>query len=103
MVDLERHWLHQARRSTFEEYRRRRISTWIGPRGTSMRPLIGPGTWMQVEFGAAEISVGDMILFPLGDILVAHRVVAQKNRLGRRVHGLRQTHRGLRVNGSRFP
>jgi hypothetical protein len=83
VAELDQQRLQQARRATFEDYRRRNASAWVGPRGTSMRPLIGRDTWMQVEFGAAAIEVGDIILFPLGDILVAHRVVARKLRQGR--------------------
>lgn len=80
MIELERKWQHHARRLAFEDYRRRHITAWIAPRGTSMRPLISAGTWLQVEFGATEIEIGDIILFPLGDMLVAHRVVAQRQR-----------------------
>jgi hypothetical protein len=82
MVELEQQWLHQARRAAFEDYRQRRVPTWIGQRGASMRPLIGPDTWMQVEFGATEFAIGDIILFPLGNMLVAHRIVAYKLRQG---------------------
>lgn len=80
MIELEHKWQHHARRLTFEDYRRRHITAWIGPRGTSMRPLIGADTWLHVEFGATGIAIGDIILFPLGDMLVAHRVVAQRQR-----------------------
>lgn len=82
MVELEQHWQHQARRATFEDYRQRNVTTWIAPHGASMRPLIGPATWMLVEFGAADVSVGDVVLFPLGNVLVAHRVVARVERQG---------------------
>lgn len=85
MIDLERKWQHHARRATFEDYRRRRITAWIAPRGTSMRPLIGPDTWLQVEFGATDINRGDIILFPFGDMLVAHRVVARRGRNGQTI------------------
>ncbi|MBK9710649.1 MAG: hypothetical protein IPO81_04825 [Kouleothrix sp.] len=83
MVDLEQQWLQQARHATFEDYRRQHVSAWIAPRGTSMRPLIGPDTWLLVEFGATEIRPGDIILFPQRDILVAHRVVALRRSDGR--------------------
>ncbi len=85
MIDLTRRWQHQARRMTFEDYRRRQVTTWIAPRGTSMRPLIGSATWLQVEFGATSVDIGDIILFPLGDMLVAHRVVAQRQRTGQTI------------------
>jgi hypothetical protein len=85
MVELEQQRLHQARRVIFEDYRLRRVSAWIGPRGASMRPLIGADTWIQVEFGASEFAIGDIILFPLGTMLVAHRIVGRKMRQGRLV------------------
>lgn len=85
VAELDQQRLQQARRAIFEDYRQQNASAWVSPRGTSMRPLVGADTWMQVEFGAAAIEVGDIILFSLGDILVAHRVVAQKLRQGRPV------------------
>lgn len=85
MVELERGWQHQARRALFEDYRQRRVTTWISPHGASMRPLIGPHTWMLVEFGATNAMVGDIVLFPLGNVLVAHRLVAWRARQGQRM------------------
>jgi hypothetical protein len=82
MIEQEQQRLRQARRAIFEEYRRLRLSAWIAPRGRSMRPLIGSDTWMLVEFGAPAVAVGDIIVFPLGDMLVAHRVVARRWRQG---------------------
>lgn len=82
MVDLEQRWMNQARRAAFEDYRRRHVTTWIAPHGNSMRPLVGPETWMLVEFGANKIQLGDIVVFPLGDVLVAHRVVARRHRRG---------------------
>ena len=81
MVDLETRRRQQARRAAFEDYRRQGASAWITPRGTSMRPLIGAETKLLVEFGAAG-EIGDIIVFPLGDILVAHRLVARRQRQG---------------------
>ena len=81
MVDLEARRRQQARRAAFEDYRRQGARVWIGPRGTSMRPLIGAQTKLLVEFGAAA-EIGDIIVFPLGDILVAHRLVARRQRQG---------------------
>jgi len=81
VVDLETRRRQQARRAAFEDYRRQGVSVWIGPRGTSMRPLIGAQTKLLVEFGAAG-DIGDIIVFPLGDILVAHRLVARRQRQG---------------------
>jgi len=85
MVELEQQRLHQARRALFEDYRLRRVSAWIGQRGTSMRPLIGPDTSLEVDFGASEFAIGDIILIPVGTMLVAHRIVARKMRQGRLV------------------
>ena len=85
MVDLKTQWLREARRAAFEDYRRQAISTWVAASGNSMRPLIKPGTRMLVEFGAAAVEVGDIVLFPLGDLIAAHRVVAQRWEHGARV------------------
>jgi hypothetical protein len=85
MVDLKTQWLREARRAAFEDYRREAISTWIAATGNSMRPLIKPGTRMLVEFGASAVEVGDIVLFPLGDLIVAHRIVAQRWEHGARV------------------
>jgi hypothetical protein len=82
MVDLEARRRQQARRAAFEDYRRQGARVWIGPRGTSMRPLIGAETKLLVEFGPAAAAIGDIIVFPLGDILVAHRLVARRQRHG---------------------
>ena len=78
MVDLDRQWLRQARRAVFEDYRRQATSRWIEAHGSSMRPLIRPGAQMLVEFGVTAVDLGDIILFPLGDMLVAHRIVARR-------------------------
>jgi hypothetical protein len=82
VVDLETRRRQQARRAAFEDYRRQGACVWIGPRGTSMRPLIGAETKLLVEFGPAAGEIGDIIVFPLGDILVAHRLVARRQRQG---------------------
>jgi hypothetical protein len=81
VIDLETYRRQQARRAAFEDYRRQGARVWIGLRGTSMRPLIGAETKLLVEFGAAG-TIGDIIVFPLGDILVAHRLVARRQRQG---------------------
>jgi hypothetical protein len=81
VIDLETRRRQQARRAAFEDYRRQGACVWIGLRGTSMRPLIGAETKLLVEFGAAG-AIGDIIVFPLGDILVAHRLVARRQRQG---------------------
>jgi len=81
VADLETRRRWQARRAAFEDYRQQGARVWIGPRGISMRPLIGAKTKLLVEFGAAG-EIGDIIVFPLGDILVAHRLVARRQRNG---------------------
>jgi hypothetical protein len=81
MVDRESQRRQQARLVAFEDYRRQGAHVWIGPRGTSMRPLIGAETKLLVEFGAAA-EIGDIIVFSQGDILVAHRLVARRQRRG---------------------
>jgi peptidase S24-like protein len=82
VVEQRHHWLPYARRATFEVYRRQGDSMWVQAQGGSMRPLIEPGSWMLVEFGAAAAEVGQIVLFPQGERIVAHRVVAQRTRLG---------------------
>jgi hypothetical protein len=81
---LDQRRRQQARRLVFEDYRRQRASIWIKPRGISMRPLIDSETKLLVEFGATA-ELGDIIVFPLGDILVAHRLVARQRRQGAEV------------------
>jgi hypothetical protein len=81
VIDLEQRRRQQARRLVFEDYRRQRASAWIKPRGISMRPLIDSETLLLVEFGATA-ELGDIIMFPLGDIFVAHRLVARQRRQG---------------------
>jgi hypothetical protein len=70
-VDQRRRW-----RVACEIYRQERSTVWIKPEGRSMRPLFGPDTWALVEFGAAQASVGDIILFRRGDLVISHRLVA---------------------------
>jgi hypothetical protein len=77
MLEQRQRWLPQARRAAFELYRQEASRRWVAARGGSMRPLIAPGTWMLVEFGAAAVGVGDIVLFPINDLVVAHRLVAQ--------------------------
>ena len=45
-----------------------------------MRPLVAPGTWMLVDFGARPRGNGEIVLLALGDVIVAHRVVATVRR-----------------------
>jgi Peptidase S24-like len=71
LIDRRRRW-----RAACEVYRQERANAWIKPEGRSMRPLIGPGTWALVEFGAAPAAVGEIVLFGRGDMVIAHRLVA---------------------------
>jgi hypothetical protein len=79
VIEQKQRWLHQARRATFEDYRRHGTSAWVVPHGISMRPLVGRDTWMLVEFGANNVRTGDIVVFPQGDRLLAHRVVARRS------------------------
>lgn len=69
-----------ARRALFEDDRRHGSTRWVEARGGSMRPLIGPGTWMLVDFAARPGAQGEIVLLPLGDVIVAHRIVAKVRR-----------------------
>ena len=40
-----------------------------------MRPTLAPGSWIQVQFGASAPRVGEIAVFRLGRIIVAHRVI----------------------------
>lgn len=82
MVDEQQRWLPQARRAVFEAYRQQAEATWIEAHGGSMRPLIRPGDWMLVEFGTVPPGLGDIVVFSRGELLVAHRVVAQRHQQG---------------------
>ena len=78
MVEQVQRWLPRARRALFEIYRQQAASSWIEADGQSMQPLIHPGDWMLVEFGALPTAVGEIVLFSRGDSVVAHRVVAHR-------------------------
>lgn len=64
-----------ARRALFERYRDRRETAWVQATGWSMTPLIDPGDWLQVEFGAGGARPGSIVLFTVGDDVVSHRVL----------------------------
>lgn len=66
-----------ARQGLLAIYAREGRREWIGARGHSMRPLIGPSAWMLVEFGPPRVTVGEIVLFRSGAQLVAHRVVGR--------------------------
>jgi hypothetical protein len=78
VIEQKQHWQHQARRAVFEDYSRHGTSAWVVPQGISMRPLVGSDTWMLVEFGADNVRIGDIVVFPQGDRLLAHRVIARR-------------------------
>ncbi len=78
MVEQTQQWLPLARRGLLESYRSEATSVWIEASGGSMRPLIAPADWMLVEFGAEPRGLGEIVLFPVGDLLVAHRVVGRR-------------------------
>lgn len=82
MVKQHDHWLFEARCAVFETYRQQNVSTWIEACGGSMRPVIEPGTWMLVEFGALPMGIGEIIVFSNGKQLVAHRIVRQHHEQG---------------------
>jgi len=70
--------LPQARRLLLDAYRREAATEWIQAAGASMLPLVRPGMWMLVEFGASPQRVGEIVLFRRGELFVAHRVVARR-------------------------
>lgn len=61
----------------FESYRRDGSEAWLTTHGTSMLPLIRPGSRVLVEFGAVP-EVGEVVLFTSRDRYVAHRVIARR-------------------------
>ena len=65
-----------ARAGLLESYRHDRVEAWLTTRGTSMLPLIRPGSSLLIEFGANPV-IGEVILFALGGAHVAHRVVGR--------------------------
>lgn len=67
----------------YRSYRASRTKAWLDTRGTSMRPLVGPGGRMLVEFGASPSRVGEIVVFERGGGIVAHRVVGRRDRDGR--------------------
>ena len=67
----------------YQSYRDAGKTLWLDTRGTSMRPLVGPGGRMLVEFGTRPSQVGDIVLFERAGTVVAHRVVGRRERDGR--------------------
>jgi signal peptidase I len=43
--------------------------------GASMRPMLGSGSKVLVQFGATEYRVGDIVVFRQGETLTIHRIV----------------------------
>jgi Peptidase S24-like len=73
MHDLE---LGIARRAVFERLRAEGEPRWVRVSGSSMTPVIRPGGWALVDFGARHAEVGDIVLADLGTRMVVHRLVA---------------------------
>lgn len=67
----------------YRSYRDTGTTIWLDTRGTSMRPLVGPGGRMLVEFGATSSRIGDIVVFERAGGIVAHRVVGRRVRDGR--------------------
>ena len=88
MAELERIRREQARRALFEHYRAQGTSARIEAVGTSMRPSIDDGDWLLVDFGARDVRTGTIVLFPLGERMVVHRVIGRARR-GRGPRALR--------------
>jgi hypothetical protein len=57
-------------------YRRERTEAWLTTHGTSMQPLIKPGSRVLIEFGARP-AIGEVVVFSSSGGYVAHRVVGR--------------------------
>ena len=73
MHDLE---IGIARRAVFERLRADGERCWVRVSGSSMAPVMRPGCWALVDFGAREAKVGEIVLADLGPRIVVHRLVA---------------------------
>lgn len=69
-----------ARLALFSRYRSEGATKWLEATGTSMRPLVPPGSHLLVEFGRPEVCIGDVIVFESRGAITAHRVVARRGR-----------------------
>lgn len=67
----------------YRSYRDAGAEAWLETRGVSMRPLVGPGGRMLVEFGAMPTRVGEIVVFERHGGIVAHRLVGSRRRGGR--------------------
>jgi Peptidase S24-like len=65
-----------ARRAVFEQLRAAGQPRWVRVSGSSMAPLMRPGGWALVDFGARNARIGDIVLADLGRRMVVHRLVA---------------------------
>jgi hypothetical protein len=57
-------------------YRRERAEAWLTTHGTSMVPLIKPGSRVLIEFGARP-AIGEVVVFASSGGYVAHRVIGR--------------------------
>jgi hypothetical protein len=83
MTDVRRDPRDTALLGLYLGYREARTEAWLETRGTSMRPLVGPGGGMLVAFGATPSRVGEVVVFERYDGIVAHRLVGRRRRDGR--------------------
>jgi hypothetical protein len=67
-----------ARAALFERFRALDRTTWIDARGRSMSPAIPAGSRLLVEFGRAPERIGEIIVFPRREELIAHRLVGRR-------------------------
>jgi hypothetical protein len=81
MLDERERLRETARAAHFAASRREASREWLRPSGTSMRPAIGPGARVQVQFAAVP-SLGDIVVVEAGGRHLAHRVVALRRLAG---------------------
>jgi hypothetical protein len=67
----------------YRSYRDAGAEVWLETRGVSMRPLVGPGGRMLVDFGARPTRIGEIVVFERSGGIVAHRLVGSRHRDGR--------------------
>lgn len=75
MISHEQHWMAYARQATFAAFREQARRVWVAADGSSMRPLIRPGEFLLVDFGALPTGLGQIVLFMLGQRVIAHRII----------------------------
>ncbi len=83
MTDVGRDPQATALLGLYLGYRDAGTEAWLETRGTSMRPLVGPGGRMLVAFGATPARVGEVVVFERHNGIVAHRLVGSRRRDGR--------------------